>query len=151
DMGELHAQIAVATRRLELGVEEMKAKTASQLSEIGRTSETIARLKAELGERTVALQALTIKERAQHEQLRTTEAELMVRTVAHALEGLGSPIETMLAGKASELEGLSGALNGGQANNPSVNNGGDDTKGSLARRIRSLQKRAARVSSAGGS
>src|SRR5215470_16437207 len=53
DMGQLHAQIAVATRRLETSVEQMKSKTSSQLSEIGRTSESIARLKAELNERTI--------------------------------------------------------------------------------------------------
>jgi hypothetical protein len=70
--------------------------------------------------------------------------------VAHALEGLGSPIETMLAGKASELDALAGALNGGSAMNqlPAITAGGDDSKGSLARRIRSLQRRAARVASA---
>jgi len=44
DMGQLHAQIAVATRRLEVSVEHMKSKTTSQLSEIGRSSEAIARL-----------------------------------------------------------------------------------------------------------
>jgi len=72
--------------------------------------------------------------------------------VAHALEGLGSPIETMLAGKTTELEAAIGALNGGDQSTlvPSIGTGGDDSKGSLARRIRSLQKRAARVSSAGG-
>ena len=62
--------------------------------------------------------------------------------VAHALEGLGSPIETMLAGKASELAAALGpAGNGSMA--PMT--GGDDSKGSLAYRIRSMQKRAARV------
>jgi len=255
DMGQLHAQIAVATRRLEVSVEQMKAKTTSQLSEIGKSSEAIARLKAELGDRTVALQALTAKERTTGEQLRVVEAELAVKTgaleqvgrklanekaelddlmayvdardklaeadsrhlaamdslkaenasleeelaqsfderrklehemgtlkrqveatwasermanavlrerindvagevvrVAHALEGLGSPIETMLAGKTTELEAAIGALNRGDQSNlvPSIGTGGDDSKGSLARRIRSLQKRAARVSSAGG-
>ena len=256
DMGQLHAQIAVATRRLEVSVEQMKAKTTSQLSEIGKSSEAIARLKLELGERTVALQALTAQERAMHEQLRGTEAELAVKTgalqeidrklaaekaeladlmafvdardklseaesrhaaaleslkaenralqeqlgqsfdeytklehematlkrqveatwasermanavlrerindvagevvrVAHALEGLGSPIETMLAGKLSELDAATGALNGGNGSTPvpSIAPGGDDSKGSLARRIRSMQQRAARVSSTGGS
>ena len=58
DMGAIHAQIAVATRRLEVSVEQIKARTSSQLSEIGRSSETIARLKAEQGERAAALQAL---------------------------------------------------------------------------------------------
>jgi predicted nuclease with TOPRIM domain len=257
DMGQLHAQIAMATRRLESSVEHMKAKTGSQLSEIGKSSETIARLKADLGEKTVALQALTAKERALDERRHLTEVELAVKTaalqeierklangkaelddlmafveardklaeadsrhaaaienlkaenssleeqlaqsfdeytkleqematlkrqveatwasermanavlrerindvagevvrVAHALEGLGSPIDTMLAGKVDELAAAAGAhaLARGNGGNPipPYANGGDDSKGSLARRIRSLQKRSARVSSAGG-
>jgi chromosome segregation ATPase len=244
DMGQLHAQIAVATRRLESSVELMKSKTTSQLSEIGRASEAIARLKQEYSDRTVALEALELRERAMAEQLRTTEAQLSVKTsaleeldrklaqekaelkdlmafidardklaeadsrhaaamdglraektqvedqltrsreecaallrdmaamkkqvestwasermanallrerindvagevvrVAHALEGLGSPIDTMLAGKVAELA---------SADNSSKAPDGDDSKGMLAHRIRSLQKRAARVSSSGG-
>jgi chromosome segregation ATPase len=252
DMGELHAQIAVATRRLETSVEQMRSKTCSQLSEIGRSSEAIARLKAEFGEKSVALGALTEKERSVSEQLHITEAELAVKAaalteverklaqekaelnelialidardklkemesrnagaldglraqnrsleeelgqsyherikleqemaglkrqveatwatermanavlrerindvagevvrVAHALEGLGSPIETMLAGKAAELAAALGAAAPGTAGNGSsaAAMGGDDSKGSLAYRIRSLQKRAARVAS----
>jgi chromosome segregation ATPase len=244
DMGQLHAQIAVATRRLESSVELMKSKTTSQLSEIGRASEAIARLKQEYSDRTVALEALELRERAMAEQLRTTEAQLSVKTsaleeldrklaqekaelkdlmafidardklaeadsrhaaamdglraektqvedqltrsreecaallrdmaamkkqvestwasermanallrerindvagevvrVAHALEGLGSPIDTMLAGKVAELA---------SADNSSKAPDGDDSKGMLAHRIRSLQKRAARVSSSNG-
>jgi chromosome segregation ATPase len=254
DMSQLHAQIAMATRRLETGVEQMRSKATNQLSEIGKTSETIARLKAELGDRTAALQVLAAKERALDERLHLTEAELALKTgalaeverklanekaelddllafidardklaeadnrhaaavaglkaenasleeqlgqafddytklehematlkrqveatwasermanavlrerindvagevvrVAHALEGLGSPIDTMLAGKADELEAAIGrpSPNGGNGHAP-ISNGGDDTKGSLARRIRSLQKRSARVASSGG-
>jgi chromosome segregation ATPase len=244
DMGQLHAQIAVATRRLETSVEQMKSKTTSQLSEIAKSSEIIARLKAEHADRTVALEALEARERAIAEQMRTTEAHLAVKTgalgeldrklaegraelkdlmafidardklaeadsrhaaamdalraektqvaeqlaqsreecaalqqnmatlkrqvestwasermanallrerindvagevvrVAHALEGLGSPIDTMLAGKVAELDA---------ANSSSNVPGGDDSKGMLAHRIRSLQKRAARVSSSAG-
>jgi chromosome segregation ATPase len=251
DMGELHAQIAVATRRLETSVEQMRSKTATQLSEIGRSSESIARLKAEFAERSIALTGLAAKETALHGQLRVTEAELSVKSaalseverklaqekaelkdlmafmdardklaetesrhcaaleklraqnrlleeqlgqsydeyirleqemanmkrqveatwatermanavlrerindvagevvrVAHALEGLGSPIETMLAGKASELAAALGAA--GNGGNPvSATTGGEDSKGLLAYRIRSLQKRAARVASDG--
>ena len=244
DMGQLHAQIAVATRRLETSVEQMKSKTTSQLSEIAKSSEAIARLKAEHAERAIAMEAIELKERTMVEQLRTTEAHLAVKTnaleeierklaqekaelkdlmafvdardklaesdsrhaaamdavraekkqveeqlmrsreecgalqqemailkkqveatwasermanallrerindvagevvrVAHALEGLGSPIDTMLAGKLAELEGT---------NNSSKSPDGDDSKGMLAHRIRSLQKRAARVASSGG-
>jgi hypothetical protein len=255
DMGDLHAQIAVATRRLETSVEQMKSKTTSQLSEIGKSSEAIARLKADFGERSVALDALAAKEKALHGQLRKTEAELTVKTgalaeverklaqekadlnnliaivdardklaesesrhaaalerlraqnrsleehlgqsfdecikleqemahlkrqveatwatermasavlrerindvagevvrVAHALEGLGSPIDIMLAGKASELAAALGSPAAGNGGNPvsSIAAGEEDSKGSLAYRIRSLQKRAARVASDGG-
>lgn len=252
DMGQLHAQIAVATRRLETSVAQMKAKTTSQLSEIGKTSEAIARLKGELADKTVALEALTVKERELSEQLRVVGAELTVKTgalqeverklaeekaeltdlmafvdardklgeaerqhaaamesvkaenaqldeqlaqareeatklqndmavlkkqvegtwasermanallrerindvasevvrVAHALEGLGSPIDTMLAGKATEADpsAVAGGVSGG---NGGTHNTGEDSKGTLAHRLRSLQKRAARVSSSGG-
>src|SRR5262249_59693305 len=51
DMGELHAQIAMATHRLETSVQHMKAKTTSQLAQIGRTSEGIARLNPEFAEK----------------------------------------------------------------------------------------------------
>src|SRR5436190_1181996 len=45
DMEQVHSQIAVATRRLEMSVEHIKSKTTSQLAEIGRSSEVIGRLK----------------------------------------------------------------------------------------------------------
>ena len=70
--------------------------------------------------------------------------------VAHALEGLGSPIETMLAGKASELTASLDAGGSGSNGNGAAAAGRDDSKGSIAWRIRSLQKRAARVASGGG-
>jgi chromosome segregation ATPase len=76
DMDQVHSQIAVATRRLEICVEQMKSKTTNQLAEIGKTSETIGRLKAEMAERNAVLAALQDKERALGVQLRTTEAEL---------------------------------------------------------------------------
>src|SRR6202045_608231 len=253
DMGELHAQIAVATRRLETSVEQMKSKTTSQLSEIGKSSEAIARLRAEYANRSSALAALADKEKALHAQLRLTEAELASRStvlaeverklaqekadlnnllafvdarervaetekrysdameelrarnreleeqlgasyderirleqemtimkrqvettwatermahavlrerindvagevvrVAHALEGLGSPMDTMIAGTASELVTALAGPGIGSASVPSISTGGEDSKGSLAYRIRSLQKRAARVASNGG-
>jgi chromosome segregation ATPase len=79
DMDQVHSQIAVATRRLEICVEQMKSKTTNQLAEIGKTSETIGRLKAELAERNAVLAALQDKERAVGTQLRITEAELAAR------------------------------------------------------------------------
>jgi chromosome segregation ATPase len=79
DMDQVHSQIAVATRRLEICVEQMKSRTTSQLAEIGKTSEAIGRLKAELAEGNVVLAALQDKERAVSTRLCTTEAELAAR------------------------------------------------------------------------
>jgi len=76
DMDQVHSQIAVATRRLEICVEQMKARTTSQLAEIGKTSETVGRLKAELAEKNATLASLLDKERATGIRLRATEAEL---------------------------------------------------------------------------
>jgi chromosome segregation ATPase len=250
DMAQLHAQIAVATRRLEMSVEQMKSKTTSQLSEIAKSTEAIAHLKSEAAERTVALQVLDLKVRSLAEELRTKEAQLTVRSdaladiegklaasraeyqdlmafsdklaevekrhadamdilrtenvrleeelgrwradhgkvqhelqtmkkqvestrasermanallrerindvagevvrVAHALEGLGSPIDVILSEKLAELNvavETPAGVNGASLPAPAAT---DDSKGVLAHRIRSLQKRAARISSSGG-
>ena len=50
DKDQLRAEFAMSTRRLERSVEQMKAKTSSQLAEIGKKSEAIGRLKFELSE-----------------------------------------------------------------------------------------------------
>ena len=100
DMGQLHAQIAVATRRLEVSVAHMRSKTASQLSEIGRSSEAIARLKAEHAERTVAMDALASRERSLSEQLHVTQAELLLKL--KALED----VDRKLANARAELDDL---------------------------------------------
>jgi septal ring factor EnvC (AmiA/AmiB activator) len=76
DMDQLHSQIAVATRRLEICVEQMKAKTTSQLSQLGKTSESVGRLRAEMTERTSAIAMLQDKEKTLAAHLRSTEAEL---------------------------------------------------------------------------
>jgi predicted nucleic acid-binding Zn-ribbon protein len=80
DMDQVHSQIAVATRRLEICVEQMKSKTTNQLAEIGKTSETIGRLKAEMAERNAALATLQDKERAVGAQLSATVADLAAKT-----------------------------------------------------------------------
>jgi chromosome segregation ATPase len=79
DMDQLHSQIGVATRRLEICVEQMKAKTTTQLAEIGKTSESVGRLRAEQTERTAALTVLQDKEKTLVRELRSMEAELVAR------------------------------------------------------------------------
>src|SRR5512133_3755401 len=47
DKDQLRAEFAMSTRRLELSVEQMKAKTTSQLAELGKKTDAINRLKVE--------------------------------------------------------------------------------------------------------
>lgn len=76
DKDQLRAEFAMSTRRLELIVDQMKAKTTSQLAELGKKSDAINRLKVELGEKTATIFALEARDKALKDQLRATEEEL---------------------------------------------------------------------------
>ncbi len=82
DKDQLRAEFAMSTRRLEMSVEQMKAKTINQLADIGKKSEAIGRLKLELGEKTAALFALEAKERQLTEDLQGMEFELTSKSEA---------------------------------------------------------------------
>jgi chromosome segregation ATPase len=58
DRDKLRARFAMSTRRLEVTVEQLETKVTSQLSEIARKSEAIARLKAQLAEKNAAADRL---------------------------------------------------------------------------------------------
>ncbi len=79
---QLRAEFAMSTRRLEMSVEQMKAKTTSQLAEIGKKSEAVGRLKLELGEKTALVFALEAKERQLTDDLQAAEKELAARNAA---------------------------------------------------------------------
>jgi chromosome segregation ATPase len=97
DKDQLRAEFAMSTRRLELSVEQMKAKTTSQLAELGKKSDAINRLKVELGEKTAAIFSLEAREKSLKDQLQATESE-------HAIK-IGSlrEAERMLADREAEL------------------------------------------------
>ena len=82
DKDQLRAEFAMSTRRLEMSVEQMKAKTTSQLAEIGKKSEAIGRLKLELGEKTAALFALEAKEKQLTDDLHGRQDELAAKVAA---------------------------------------------------------------------
>ncbi|MBX9775310.1 MAG: hypothetical protein K2Y71_12985 [Xanthobacteraceae bacterium] len=84
DKDQLRAEFAMSTRRLEMSVEQMKAKTTSQLAEIGKKSEAIGRIKLELGEKTAALFALEAKEQQLSDDLNATRRQLDQKTTALA-------------------------------------------------------------------
>ena len=105
DKDQLRAEFAMSTRRLEMSVEQMKAKTTRQLAEIGKKTDAIGRLKFELGEKTAALLELEDKHAPLTEDLNKIGEQLVAKT--RALE----ETERMLAETQSELAKISGDLN----------------------------------------
>ena len=104
DKDQLRAEFAMSARRLEMNVDQLKNKTASQLAELGKKSDAINRLKLELGEKNATIFSLEAREKAMKEQLRATEEEFSAKT-----ESLRTA-EQALADKQSELAKLSAEL-----------------------------------------
>ena len=106
DKDRLRAEFAMSSRRLELSVEQMKAKNTSQLVEIGKKSVAIGRLKLELADKIATLFALEAKERQLADDLQSTQANLEGK--ASALE----ESERALASKQAELVAIRANLRG---------------------------------------
>src|SRR5262249_26922643 len=79
DKDQLRAEFAMSTRRLEMSVEQMKAKTTSQLAEIGKKSEAVGRLKLELSEKNAALLGLEAKEKQLNDDVERLQADLAAK------------------------------------------------------------------------
>jgi chromosome segregation ATPase len=82
DKDQLRAEFAMSTRRLEMSVEQMKAKTTGQLAELGKKTDAINQLKKELSEKTAAIVALESRDKNLRDQLRVTEEEFDVKSSA---------------------------------------------------------------------
>jgi chromosome segregation ATPase len=104
DKDQLRAEFAMSARRLEISLEQLKARAATQFAELGKRTDAVNRLKAELGEKNAALLALEAHEKALKDQLRASEEE--VRDKTDALRDA----ERQLAGRQEELARLGGDL-----------------------------------------
>src|SRR6266498_2272878 len=104
DKDQLRAEFAMSTRRLEMSVDQLKTKTTSQLAELGKKTDTINRLKIDLGEKTAAIFALEARDKALKDQLHATEEELSAKT------GTLREVERVLADKEAELARLTAEL-----------------------------------------
>jgi chromosome segregation ATPase len=82
DKDQLRAEFAISTRRLELTVDQLKARSTSQLKELGKKSEVIAVLKQELDHKSAAMTALEERERTLREQISLTEQEHSLKAAA---------------------------------------------------------------------
>jgi chromosome segregation ATPase len=104
DKDQLRAEFAMSTRRLEMSVEQLKAKSTSQLAELGKKTDAINRLKAELGEKSATIFALEAREKALKDQMKATEDELSVKTLGlHEMERALSDKEAELTRLSTEL------------------------------------------------
>jgi len=101
---QLRAEFAMTTRRLEMSVEQMKAKTNSQLAEIGKKSEAIGKLRLELNDKTETMYALEAREKELIDELANTRVELADRTTAL------TSTEQTLAGAKDHIGELSGKV-----------------------------------------
>ena len=104
DKDQLRAEFAMSTRRLEMNVEQLKAKGTSQLAELGKKNDAINRLKVELGEKAATIFALEAREKALKDQMKATEDELSVKTLSL------HETERNLSDKESEMSRLSAEL-----------------------------------------
>src|SRR5580658_8714454 len=100
DKDQLRAEFAMSTRRLEMSVEKMKAKTTAQLAELGKKSDAINQLKKELGEKTAAIFALEVRDKALLEQMHASEDEYELKNSSLR------EAERALADKEAELSKL---------------------------------------------
>src|SRR5215510_1466919 len=107
DKDQLRAEFAMSARRLEMSVEQLKAKTTSQLADLGKKSDAINRMKIELGEKNATIFSLEAREKAVKEQLRATEEEFTAKT-----EGLRLA-EQALTDKQADLARISHELSDG--------------------------------------
>lgn len=104
DKDQLRAEFAMSTRRLEMSVEQLKAKTTNQLADLGKKTDAINRLKAELSEKTAAIFALEAREAALKEQLRGAEQEHSIKT------GAVTDAQLRLSEKEADLSRLTNEL-----------------------------------------
>ena len=104
DKDQLRAEFAMSTRRLEMSVEKMKAKTTTQLAELGKKSDAINQLKKELGDKTATIFALEARDKNLRDQLRSTEEEFQIKSSSLR------EAERQLADKEAELTKLFGEL-----------------------------------------
>jgi chromosome segregation ATPase len=97
DKDHLRAEFALNARRLEMSIDQLKAKVTAQLSEIARKNEGINLLKAELLEKTAVTDELAARVKALGGKVTQTEQESLEKVTA--LEATANT----LAGKDAEI------------------------------------------------
>lgn len=122
DKDHLRAEFAMSARRLEMSVEQLKAKTTTQLAELGKKSDIINRMKYELGEKNATIFQLEARERSVKDSLKATELEFASKTQSlHDAEARLSEKQTELSRIGQELSSRSQVADARQVELAAVN------------------------------
>jgi chromosome segregation ATPase len=143
---DLRQELGTIERRNASATEALRAEKTMAESQLERAREDRAKLQRELSAMKREAEATWASERVENALLREriNDVAAEVARMTSVLEGPGSKIDTILA--AEHLPGTNGS--GKPAIQPAANTNGEDGKGSLADRIRALQARSSRLSSA---
>jgi predicted RNase H-like nuclease (RuvC/YqgF family) len=152
----LHPELAKVEARHAAEVEALKAERASLQAELSRSREECAKLKDDMLSMQKQVETTWATERMANAVLREriNDVASEVVRVAVALEGLNSPIDSLVAGKAASAQAVAEE----QLNHDQMSNGlsgeitlpvplenGDGTSSDLIHRIRALRQRSVRT------
>jgi hypothetical protein len=144
----MRAENAMAMRRLELLVEETRAKAAAQLADVGKRAETIHRLNTEVAAKNLAISRLESSEKSLQEQLQQTQTELSAKIrLLQETQRILAEKESLLAHISPELDRQSGTADYQRIEIAALQTQIEDLKGHLAefeKSIRHSEERLAR-------
>jgi len=143
---DLRQELATIERRHGSATDSLRAEKTLAESQLERAREDRAKLQRELSTMKREAEATWASERVENALLREriNDVAAEVARLTATLEGPGSAIDTILAAP----EHPPGTNGGGPKPAAPANANGEDGKGSLADRIRALQARSSRLSSA---
>ena len=142
---DLRQELGTIERRHASATEALRAEKTLAESQLERAREDRAKLQRELSSLKREAEATWASERVENALLREriNDVAAEVARLTSVLEGPGSKIDTILA-----AEHASGSNGSGKPAVQPANTNAEDAKGSLADRIRALQARSSRLSSA---
>jgi chromosome segregation ATPase len=143
---DLRQELGTIERRNASATEALRAEKMMAETQLERAREDRAKLQREVTSMKREAEATWASERVENALLREriNDVAAEVARLTSVLEGPGSTIDTILG--APEPAGANGAAKPTVA--PAANTNAEDSKGSLADRIRALQARSSRLSSA---
>lgn len=137
DKDQLRAEFAMSTRRLEMGIEQLRTKSANQLGELSRRAEVIVTQKAELAEKTAVLSDLETRASDLEQKLASTRDELAT----------GAEESRVTAEKLAMTEQHLASLKGELGETAAISDGRKAEISVLAAEVEALKARAASLES----